>query len=198
VTPDLHQRARDVLAQLAIISEGTATAWDVEGHGQAGSRAPVSAEQIDSTTAGSGPPAKERSLHDHWAWKFQHAKSDEQLYYYVLLAEEDLATRRRNPGPAHDLPTGSQLSDRIGTSRGPAAEAAARFARHGVTIAHVKKLRRDYRRDPETGTPWLWPGWPEAAEERAREMIEGGESYRRIRDATGIPLGTLSRMLGSS
>jgi hypothetical protein len=127
----------------------------------------------------------------------------------VLLAEEKLGRIRRTPPIAQELPTNERLTDAIATFRGSPAEAAAHFARHGVTFSHVRTVRRQQRRDPETGKPWLWPfespSSPMTSEARERakeyarevalEMAEAGESQRRISEATGIPRATLQRML---
>lgn len=209
---DLYQRARDVLAQMSTVSEGNATAWDTGGHGQAGSREPVPADAIDREAERnpSDCPPEARSLYDHWLCRIARAWNDpERLLYWVLLAEDRLIAVRKTRPPAYELPAGSKLTDLIATSRGSPAEIAARFARHGVTMAHVRTVRRVQRRDPETGTPWLWPhesmtgSMSSEAKERAKayalevaeRMTGEGESQRRISEATGIPRATLQRIL---
>lgn len=227
---DLHQRARDVLARLSVVAEGTATAWDpvaqpdrptaagpglrtriaqptapAGGHAPAESREPVNLRSIDMRPSGEHAPPKERSLHDHWRWKFKRAWHDrDRLLYYVLLAEEDLASRHHpSARGALEVPEGTIL-----TFRGSVPEAAARF---GVQMAYVRTLRRNNRRDPETGEPWLWPSSDErsalssAARERlraealglARGMLAEDESQRRVSEATGIPRATLQRLFGA-
>jgi hypothetical protein len=209
-----QERARTVLAQMSVVAEGTAMGWDSEGHGQPESRGPVSEESIDRQAErdpGDCPP-ESRSLYDHWRCRFDRAwNQPERLLYWVLLAEEKLERIRRTPLPTDELPSGSKLTDRIVNSRGSPAEVAARFARFGVTMSHVRRERTIQRKDPETGRPWLWPHEStsgamtsearERAKEYAREVAlemwnEGrGESQRRISEATGIPRATLQRML---
>jgi hypothetical protein len=209
-----RKRANDVLAQMSVVAEGTAMGWDSEGHGQPESRGPISEESIDRQAErdpGDCPP-ESRSLYDHWACRFARAwNQPERLLYWVLLAEEKLERIRRTPLPTDELPSGSKLTDRIVNSRGSPAEVAARFARFGVTMSHVRRERTIQRKDPETGKPWVWPseeqlrGMTSEARERAKEyarevaleMWDGGkgESQRRISEATGIPRATLQRML---
>jgi hypothetical protein len=209
-----RQRARAVLSQFSIISEGTAMGWDSEGSVQPGSRGPVSEDAIDreaERNPGDCPP-ESKSLYDHWRCKFARAWNDEErLLYQVLLAEERLGRIRRSPPIAQELPTGERLTDAIATSRGAPADIAARYARHQVTMSHVRTVRLRQRRDPETGDPWLWPHesmngmMSSEAKERAKEyarevaieMAAAGESQRRISEAIGIPRATLQRMLGA-
>jgi hypothetical protein len=207
-----RKRANDVLAQMSVVAEGTAMGWDSEGHGQPESRGPISEESIDRQAErdpGDCPP-ESRSLYDHWACRFARAwNQPERLLYWVLLAEEKLERIRRTPLPVHELPTGDNLTDLIATSRGSPAEVAARFARYGVTMSHVRRVRPVQRRDPETGDLWLWPPperetslSPEArkrmkaeAQEVALRMLAEGQSQNRVSEATGIPGRTLRRIL---
>jgi DNA invertase Pin-like site-specific DNA recombinase len=156
-------------------------------------------------------PSRARSTTTGSAASTRAWNQPERLLYWVLLAEEKLERIRRTPLPTDELPSGAKLTDRIVNSRGSPAEVAARFARFGVTMSHVRRERTIQRKDPETGKPWLWPprsscaGCPrrrerakEYAREVALEMWDGGkgESQRRISEATGIPRATLQRMLG--
>jgi hypothetical protein len=216
VTADLlaerQERARAVLAQMSVVAEGTAMGWDSEGHGQPESRGPISEESIDRQAErdpGDCPP-ESRSLYDHWACKFARAwEQPERLLYQVLLAEEKLGRIRRTPPIAQELPTNERLTDAIATSRGSPAEVAARYARHKVTMSHVRTVRRQQRRDPETGKPLLWPHESstgsmsreaverakEYAREVALEMLGEGVSQNRVSEATGIPGRTLRRII---
>src|SRR4051812_3420347 len=170
--PDLHQRARNVLAQLAIVAEGNASRMDVEGHGAPDSRPPISPEAIDRERDQKGCPPESKSLYDHWRCVFERAwNQPERLLYWVLLAEERLVRIRRTPLPTYELPAGEALTDLIATSKGSPAEVAARFARFSVTMSHVRTVRTVQRRDPETGERWLWP----SSDERSALSAEGRE-----------------------
>lgn len=208
--PDLHQRARDLLAKLSIVAEGKVSYQDpiaqaetpvastpglrtriaqptppAGGHQSGGSRAPVNLERIDD---GNVP----RSRFDYWLNRFSATWwNDEKLLYEVTKAEDELERVQRTPLPTGDLPSGSKLTERILATRGPAAEVAAKFARFGVTIANVKKERFEHAHDPETGIPW--PVNRERAMELALALAaeRPRPSYRRIREITGVPTMTL-------
>jgi hypothetical protein len=228
---DLHQRARQVLAQLSIVAEGKVSYRDpiaqaaltVErtpglrtrieqgappagGHASGGSRPPSNVEHIDTNSPAARVPSAYHDLHGHWRARFAHSwDKPEQLYLCVLLAEEALAARH-HPGRRGSLNEATE-SDLL-AFRGSPAEAAARFT---VPMEYMRTLRERNRQDPETGERWLWPARdergvlsPEARErlkaearQVAVEMAAAGESYRRIRDRTGIPMGTLSALLNN-
>jgi hypothetical protein len=207
-----RKRANDVLAQMSVVAEGTAMGWDSEGHGQPESRGPISEESIDRQAdrdPGDCPP-ESRSLYDHWACR-SRARGTSRSGSCIGCCSR----RRSSSGsaahrcrftscrPATTSPT------LIATSRGSPAEVAARFARYGVTMSHVRRVRPVQRRDPETGDLWLWPPperetslSPEArkrmkaeAQEVALRMLAEGQSQNRVSEATGIPGRTLRRIL---
>lgn len=202
MTGDLHQRARDVLAKLSIVAEGSTTSMDTDGsHEAPDSRPPLSLERVTDQPAGR-LPSRWDDPHGHWQMRFRSAwEKPERLYYFVLLAEEDLACRH-HPGMrgAREATEGEILA-----FRGSVAEAAARFT---VTMGYMRTVRLRNRLDPETGDPWVWPDrervaqLPAAAVARekehaldvARGMLGVGLSQRRVSEATGIPRGTLQRL----
>jgi hypothetical protein len=189
----LERRARQVLARLSVVSDGTTTSYDdARGQDDDAAREQRIDERIrfERKMPGERPPPKSRSLYDFYAWHFARASSRDRLFFWVLLAEEDLArARMAGVAPPDQLPN-DKLVQRLLEFRGHPAEAAAR---HHVTMAWVRKVWRDHERDPESGEPW--PRDPERRIEKALALTADGESRRRVAERTGVPIATLQRRL---
>jgi hypothetical protein len=200
----LRQRARDVLAKLSVVAEGSTTKMDADsGHGAPDSRPPVNVERIAAGRTAISPFA---DLHGHWRQRFESAwDRPDRLYYFVLLAEEALACAHHpGKGGVREAPESEILA-----FRGSPEEAAARFK---VTVEWVEVTRYRRRQDPKTGDPWWWPSREEAADlttaevkrrkdnalDTARRLMAEGASQRRACEATGIPRGTLQREVGAA
>jgi hypothetical protein len=160
--PVLVERAREALAAAAILAEGKASSL---------------APHVKSGKPGTRQPAGDStSLLDVIAGQFAAARDDEALRLAVFRAEAAIARIRRGPvaRPGADpTSTGDDRSFAILTEweGSPSGEVAAW---EGVTIAHVRRLRWQNGREPETGevvegrklTAWATPA------ERARRACD--------------------------
>ena len=160
----LKQKIRDVLAQLATLSEASAASLEPRAsQGAPESSIPAGVSLRDR------PPDKGDSLHDWWRWRFAEAvakdESEFELYRLCLLAERDYAERRFRSPDRMALRSGELTVNAIdgGAAEDRQAERvvelyegipAVEVAVHEYTTeAWVKKARRQLGRDPQTGRP---------------------------------------------
>jgi hypothetical protein len=167
--PSVHTAARQVLAELSLVSVVPA-------------RAVLAATSTNPPE--SAPPARgDRSPVDHWRARFDATTDDAELAPLVLLAREELAHLRRRSLPVSSWSTLDDLNERVAEGVGLSAEALALALR--CTPRLVARLRVAAGCDAAHGRP--------VALDRLdpRALLAAGMSYRAVAAATGIPRSTL-------
>jgi hypothetical protein len=211
----LEQKIRDVLAQLATVSEAPASSFEPRtSHGSSSSKVPPGTAAATPLTAADPdrPPDKERSLHDWWHWRFTKAivkgESEFQVYRLCLLAERDYVNRRYHIEDSVRLRSG-ELTDNDVQDGGAAERSAAErvvdlyegmpaveVAVHEyATEEWVKKARRQHGRDPQSGRPRPeFLDWDEPRRYREVATLHArGMGQKKAADKLGIAKSTLQR-----
>lgn len=213
---DLDQRIRNVLAELSTLSEAATANLDPDKHhGAPDSSVPAGA----TLRLGSNqPPPKERSLFDWYVWEFTHnAEDPETLEKLCDLAEQELKERREFDRERIDLRRGALtdndvrdggLAERVHGKRvvdwyeGKPAIVAAHIEK--TTEAWIRKVRRQHKRDPDTGRARpAFLDWDEEERRRqvnlliAREWNEHQREIgaRRLAEHFGVAVSTIQRYL---
>lgn len=160
----LPQPARQVLAELELVSHGSTQAWNSSGqHGE--SQAVL-------------PHGESRPPHLHWRAQFE-AATPEQIPALVRQAREELdALTKSKPTTASTDIDAVVIEDGEGWEPEPVGH------RYGLTAAHVRRIRTRADRDPETGQVTTDAGTtsvtPAERRVRARELHAKGLTLRQI------------------
>lgn len=179
----LHRDVRQVLADMATISEGPAGHI---GRGRGG--------ESDQVGPG-GPPPSERLL-AVWTQRFANCRDDEARLRVTLRAAQAALSRRRRRQPAVISQDEWESENRIieWYEGQPAAEVAAIESETGTLCseAYIRRLRLRNGCDPELGRP-------RPPRERwaaiARSHRAAGRSLRWIARDMGVALATVQRLL---
>lgn len=182
----LETRARKVVALMSILTEvdmesPLARAGEIRAPNSAGSRIPrgVTLRPIE------GPPPTARSLAEHWAWRFQNAHTDHDLWRLCVIAEREYLTARYG---GQVCETQEAMAERVLRDyAGIAAEEVALL--ENTNERWVRKLRIHSGRNPDTGI------LGEDRATKARDMRANGASIRMIATHLGVGRTTVERIL---
>lgn len=196
---ELDERVRQVLADLAALSEVPAAATtrssrDADDALPRGVNPSLKANPTDR------PPPRDRSLYDFYAWHFERATADAHRRVLLFMAEGDLKARRWK-APEGKLALAGAASEQ-GDKRDERIhslyvgmhplEAALLESHHGgyCSEENVRAVRRRRRADEATGHPLPgWRGWTD--EERTKRS-------RHLRDQGGKSLAAIAAELGTT
>lgn len=183
----LSARRKRILMKLAMLSEARIMSYNVRPervYVRDGSSAPPPDVDVhaDVTETQDGPPLKDRSLYEHYVWRFRDAKGDywrtEKL---CAQAEHDYAMVARGNRTPHNE-DGPMAERRI--LRDYAGVAPWEVATwEGCDPQYVRKLRRLNELDPQTGLPDV------NLSDRDREIVRAvrsGEGQRSIAARLGL------------
>lgn len=185
----LEDRCKRVIARMAVLADASgpsALAFVGEGraprHGD--SRVPAGA----SLRHREGPPSSERSLVEHWRYRFEHARSDHHLWSLCVIAEREYITARYGGRTPESMEAMNERVIREYEGMPPLEVALI----EGTNERWVRKLRVHAGRNPDTGRE---AERTIAREDRARALRAQGMSYAEIGRQLGVSHMTASRMV---
>ena len=193
---ELEQRMRDVLLQLAMISQGRTASWNSGGGGEGEHDDAV----VNAVIRGLG---RDEDPVGHYARRWDAADSDDERELVFHQAAKQLGALRGEGGSvaAHAAPaeTLEELHARIlDVGEGWEAQAVADHFRCGVTT--VRKARAAAGRETERGTLPI-NGRALSREERAaaiqRLAAQGMNATQIARSLDGVSYSTVLRELGT-
>lgn len=169
----MEARRRDLLARMSLISYGSVQRF--------GGRRGVEPERI-------GPSGEGEPMAELWAFEFDRARTDEDLFWLLEEAEDDLNSWTRRQLAPDTTETLEELCDRIVSDGwGVTANECAMAMRCTPTL--VRRARLGANRNPESGHALPEPQADRMAWARALDKV--GLSYRQIEALTGLPKSTL-------
>lgn len=176
----MTREARQVLAELELISHGKTAALNSSGAGENPNVLPF---------------GESRPPHEYWRGRFNDASTDYELADLVRQARDELAAWRVRQAPVTD--TWDESDAILKEGQGHAADVVAR--RFQRTTTYVRKLRLSEGRESEFGLPI--ENEPTRAEtkaidrERVTNLASRGCTLRQIKMQTGVPTETVRRWL---
>lgn len=176
-------RARTVILQLELTSNGTTTAWNTSGHGHPASKPPTNGDPT--------PP------HLHWHHRLTTAEDEQAFTRTVEQAEAELRQIRKGTPSVTIVPeTQAQLNARIVKhGEGFTVKEVAFEMRCGERV--VIKARQDAGREPLHGKPVTPEPAPDrdARRDKARSLKANGYTLRQIAQLLQVGKDTISRDL---
>jgi hypothetical protein len=175
----MTREARQVLAELELISHGKCASYNSSGAGE-------------STAV--LPQGESRPPHEYWRHQFA-AATERELPGLVREARKELEAWRVRQAPVTD--TWDESDAILKEGQGHAADVVAR--RFQRTTTYVRKLRLSEGRESEFGLPI--ESEPTRAEtkaidrERVSNLASRGCTLRQIKMQTGVPTETVRRWL---
>lgn len=190
---DLDARMRDVLLQLALISQGRTASYNSSGGAE------VDYTPIAFTAAGDVVPlSRDQAPHEYYARAYDRAETEEARERVYKAAAQLLDDLRRSSGDPGRVETKQQLFARIvNDGAGWHAQDVANRMRCGVTL--VRKAREEAGRETETGRP-LRNGRELTHDERHAEierLLADGLSARQVARALRLSYSTVLRDIGT-
>jgi hypothetical protein len=171
----MTREARQVLAELELISHGKCASYNSSGAGE-------------STAV--LPQGESRPPHEYWRHRFQ-AASERELPGLVREARGELEAIRVRQEPASD--TWDEKAAILEDGEGFEASVVARRFQRSVT--YVMKLRRDHEREAEFGLPTQFARPKEDGRDRVLNLASQGCTLRQIAMQTGLHKTQVQRML---
>jgi hypothetical protein len=190
---ELDARMRDVLLQLALISQGRTASYNSSGGSE------VDYTPITFNAAGDVVPiSRDQAPHEHFARLYDAAESDDARQRVCDQAAKLLDDIRRSSGDPGRAETRQQLFARIvAAGEGWPAQDVANRMRCGVTL--VRKAREEAGRETETGQ-LLRNGrelTPEQRQAEIERLMADGLSARQVARALRLSYSTVLRALGA-
>jgi hypothetical protein len=168
--------ARQVLAELELISHGKCASYNSSGAGE-------------STAV--LPQGESRPPHEYWRGRFNAASTDYELADLVRQARDELEAWRVRQEPAEDCwnERDAILKDGEGFE---ASVVARRFAR---SVTYVMRLRAKDDREAEFGLPTRFAAVKDNSSDRVQNLASQGCTLRQIAMQTGLHKTQVQRML---
>jgi hypothetical protein len=171
----------DLLRRLERLSWGSTTAWNAStARGKPGSRALTFGHDL--------PP------HEHYRREYDHARGEKARDIVITDARRELYAWMKRPGGIkyREPAWGTVAKEIVDEGRGDPPEIVAIAKR--TTTSLVRKARREFKCDEETGLPNPTAAHPDWRQE-AERLQAGGATVRVISDRVGVPRATVGRAL---